>query len=103
MLTLPSGSRSASRAGELLAYMRKLGRQLTIVGTADLAAEVTLPVATDLPEIWSPLLLSAPHALLAAHLAELSGAEYGRGSKGRWDDSADASTVQKSALWEPGA
>ena len=83
--------------------MRKLGRQITIIGTPDLAsAEMTLPVAADLPEIWSPLLLSAPHALLAAHLAELTGAEYGRGSKGKWEDSADASTVQKSAFWEPG-
>ena len=61
-----------------------------------------MPVPATVPEIWSPLLLSAPYALLAAHLAALTGAEYGRGSKGKWDDSADASTVQKSVLWEAG-
>jgi glucosamine--fructose-6-phosphate aminotransferase (isomerizing) len=105
VLTIPPGSRAESRAIELLAYMTRLGRSLIVVGAgpvADAAYEsnqAVLPIDSDVAETWSPLLISAPHALLAAHLAELAGAEYGRGGKGRWSDSADAGTVQKSAQW----
>lgn len=88
LMVLPPGSRSASRAAELRVYIDKLGRQVGV-----------LPIAAQIEEIWSPLLTSAPLALLAAHLADLDGAEYGRGSKGAWSDSADASTVQKSAMF----
>jgi glucosamine--fructose-6-phosphate aminotransferase (isomerizing) len=108
LMTIPRASRAESRAVELLAYMSKLGRSVTVIGAgeaADAARKIShtvLSVDGDISEAWSPLLLSAPHALLAAHFAELSGAEYGRGSKGRWEDSADASTVQKSRMWDGG-
>lgn len=107
-MTIPGGSRAEGRAVELLAYMTKLGRSITVIGggeTADVAGgsgHTVLRVDSDIAEAWAPLLLSAPHALLAAHIAELSEAEYGRGSKGRWEDSADASTVQKSRMWDGG-
>ena len=104
-IVIPSGSRAESRAIELIAYMTKLGRGLTVVG-AGAAAEAArrlghavLDVDSNVAESWSPLLLSAPPALLAAHLAAATGAEYGRGAKGRWADAADGSTVQRSAAW----
>ena len=43
--------------------------------------------------------MCAPYALIAAHSSELQGADYGRGGKGPWADSADASTVQRSTIW----
>ena len=92
LLVLPTGGRSQSRADELRVYIDKLGRKVATVGT-------DLPVAGTIDELWSPLLTSAPVALLAAHLAAQDGAEYGRGARGAWSDSADASTVQKSAMF----
>jgi glucosamine--fructose-6-phosphate aminotransferase (isomerizing) len=102
---VPSGSRAESRAIELIAYMTKLGRAVTVIGAggaADAARRLghaVLEVESNAAESWSPLLLSAPPALLTAHLAAATGAEYGRGAKGRWSDAADSSTVQKSMLW----
>jgi glucosamine--fructose-6-phosphate aminotransferase (isomerizing) len=107
-MTIPRGSRADSRAVELLAYMSKLGRSVTVIGAGEAAdaarrsSHTVIDVDSDIAEAWAPLLLSAPHALFAAHFAELSGAEYGRGGKGRWEDSADASTVQKSRMWDGG-
>jgi glucosamine--fructose-6-phosphate aminotransferase (isomerizing) len=107
-LTMPRGSRAESRGLELLAYMTKLGRFVTVIGAGTVAeaarerGQTVLEVDSGVAEPWSPLLLSAPHALLAAHLAALTGAEYGRGSKGRWEDAADGSTVQKSTMWAGG-
>jgi glucosamine--fructose-6-phosphate aminotransferase (isomerizing) len=109
IIALPPESRAASRATELLAYMEKLGRLVVIVGGGPMAergsgqGRAVLTVAPAIAEIWSPLLLSAPVALIAAHLAELTRAQYGRGGKGAWEDSADAGTVQQSQFWEPGA
>jgi glucosamine--fructose-6-phosphate aminotransferase (isomerizing) len=108
-MAIPAESRATSRALELLAYMKKLGRSVVVVGggpAAERAAGQGFPVLTVTPpiaEIWSPLLLCAPLAVIAAHLAALTGAEYGRGGKGPWADSADARTVQKSEFWEPGS
>jgi glutamine---fructose-6-phosphate transaminase (isomerizing) len=108
VMAIPAESRAASRALELLAHMKKLGRAVVVIGggpAAERAAGQGFPVltvASPIAEIWSPLLLSAPLALVAAHLAALTGAAYGRGGRGPWADSADASTVQKSEFWEPG-
>jgi glucosamine--fructose-6-phosphate aminotransferase (isomerizing) len=108
LLTVPRASRAEGRALELLVYMTKLDRSLTVVGGGSVAdaarrsGHAVISGDSDIAETWSPLLLSAPHALLAAHLSALTGAEYGRGGKGRWADSADAGTVQKSALWTGG-
>lgn len=88
LMVLPPNGRSDSRAAELRVYIDKLGRQVGV-----------LPIAAAIDELWSPLLTSAPLALFAAHLSALDGAEYGRGSKGAWDDSSDASTVQNSAMF----
>jgi glucosamine--fructose-6-phosphate aminotransferase (isomerizing) len=109
VLAIDARSRAQGRAVELMAYLHKLGRRVVVVGGGPAAqaalslghAVVAVPAARH--ELWSPLLLSAPIALLAAHLAAATGARYGRGATGRWADSADASTVQKSALWEPPA
>jgi hypothetical protein len=85
--------------------MNKLGRALAVVGAGAVAdaarrlGHAVLDVDSNVAEAWSPLLLSAPPALLAAHLAAATGAEYGRGAKGRWADAADGSTVQKSTQW----
>jgi glucosamine--fructose-6-phosphate aminotransferase (isomerizing) len=104
-LIVPRGSRGESRAVELIAYMTRLGRMLTVIGggpAADAARRLghaVVNVEGDVAEPWSPLLLSAPPALLAAHLAAATGAEHGRGVKGRWADAADGGTVQRSGLW----
>jgi glucosamine--fructose-6-phosphate aminotransferase (isomerizing) len=106
-ITIPRGSRAESRGAELLAYMTRLGRSVSVIGAGPVAeaarrdGHAVVAVDCELAESWSPLLLSAPHALIAAHRAALTGADYGRGGKGRWADSADAGTVQKSAMWEP--
>jgi glucosamine--fructose-6-phosphate aminotransferase (isomerizing) len=105
VLVAPPGSVAESRAVEILRYLDKLGRSVVVIGGGEAASAATalghtaIPVAA-LPEPWSPLALSVP-ALIAAHLAEQQGAAYGRGSTGPWADSADASTVQRSTLWEP--
>jgi glucosamine--fructose-6-phosphate aminotransferase (isomerizing) len=106
VIAIAPESRAQGRAVELLAYLHRLGRRIFVVGggpAADAARRLghaVLPV--DGPEeLWSPLLLSAPMALIAAQMATAGGAEYGRGSQGRWADSADASTVQKSEIWKP--
>ncbi|MDR3475504.1 MAG: SIS domain-containing protein [Devosia sp.] len=106
-LIIAADSRAQSRAVELLGYLDKLGRSITVVGggpAADVATSLghrVILVTAAVPELWSPLLLSAPVALIAAHLAEMTGAAYGRSGDGRWSDSANAATVQKSAVWEP--
>lgn len=92
LMVLPPGGRSQSRAEELRVYIDKLGRQVAVIGG-------DLPIVGAIDEIWSPLLAGAPLALFAAHLAALDGADYGRGGEGLWSDSADASTVQQSAMF----
>lgn len=101
VLISPSKSRSHSRVKEVSRYMEKLGRQICIIGDAT-TIKNAFPIAinSSIDELWSPLLTSGPLALIAAHLAELDGAEYGRGAKGRWEDCSDASTVQKSEILE---
>jgi glutamine---fructose-6-phosphate transaminase (isomerizing) len=107
-LTMPRRSRAESRGMELLTYMTKLGRAVTVIGAGAVAeagrerGQTVLEIDCDVAEPLSPLLLSAPHALFAAHLAAQTGAEYGRGTKGRWEDAADGSTVQKSVMWAGG-
>lgn len=91
----PQGSRSASRNEEVRTYMRRLGRHLAVVGTGE-----DMPPLPEISELWSPLFTSLPVALFAARMAALDGEDYGRGSKGAWSGSADASTVQKSAMFE---
>jgi len=109
VLAISPTSRAHSRAVELMQYFHKLGRALVIVGSGEAAAiadqlgHKVIPAGADTSELWSPLALSAPMALLAAHAAAHTGSTYGRGSSGAWSDSADASTVQKSAMWEPNA
>lgn len=95
LLVMPKGGRSDSRAEEVRQYMSRLGRNLAVVGE-------DLPLTGSVDELWSPILTSVPVALLAAFIAEADGAEYGRGSKGAWSDSSDASTVQRSAMYEAG-
>lgn len=107
VLVVPQGSVAQGRAVELIAYMHKLGRSLVVVGGGAAAdAAIALGHAVlQVPEIderWSALLASVAPALIAAHLAEIDGAEYGRGGKAPWDDSMTAATVQQSLLWEPG-
>ncbi|WP_133121807.1 SIS domain-containing protein [Pleomorphomonas carboxyditropha] len=108
VVVVPAGSVAESRALELVAYMHRLGRRLLLVGggaTAALARSLghaVLEITPPIAEGWSPLPTSAVLALLAAHLSEQDGAEYGRGGKGPWADSSTAATVQQSLLWEPG-
>lgn len=106
VLAIAADSRAQSRAVELLAYLHKLGRRVVVVG-GGAAAETcsrlggsVIGVPASRHPLWSPLLLCAPVALLAAHLAAQTGAVYGRGSVGPWEDSADASTVQRSVIME---
>jgi len=107
VLIVPEGSVAQGRAVELIAYMHKLDRSLVVIGGGEAANEASslghavlrVPV---IDERWSPLFASIAPALIAAHLSELDGAEYGRGGKAPWDDSMTAATVQQSAIWEPG-
>ena len=107
VMIVPDASVAQSRAVELIAYMHKLGRSIVVVGggqaaeTSSKLGHAVLPIA-EIDERWSPLFTSAAPALIAAHLSALDGAQYGRGGKAPWDDSAMAATVQQSVIWEPG-
>ncbi|MBZ9938571.1 SIS domain-containing protein [Mesorhizobium sp. BR1-1-16] len=104
VLVIAANSRAQSRAVELLDYMNRLGRMITVVGggpAADKAIRLghtAIAVSGDVDELWSPMLLSAPLALIAAHAPQSANRRLG---SERWADSADASTVQKSEMWEP--
>ena len=108
ILPIAADSVAQSRAVELLGYMHKLGRAVVVIGggasadTARKQGQQVIAVDNAVPELWSPLLLSAPLALIAGYLADAAGSVYGRGGVGAWSDSADASTVQQGLLWEPG-
>ena len=84
--------------------MYKLRKNLVVVGGGVLIDYVeendgaTIRCEFNIREIWSPLFLSTPIALLASHLAELEGANFGRGAMAPWEDSQGAKTVQSSKL-----
>jgi len=107
VLIVPEGSAAQSRAVELIAYMHKLGRSLVVIGGGGAGERAMALGHTVLPmpainERWSPLFSSVAPALIAAHLSARDGASYGRAGVAPWDDSANAATVQQSAIWEPG-
>ena len=104
VLLCPWGSNAESRAKELLPYFQRLARP-TIVVAAESVAELAsqagfdvIPVSTHIDETLCPLHFSAPLALLASHLADLTAAEYGRGCRGPWEPAAGGSAVRNSAL-----
>ena len=84
--------------------MYKLRKNLVVVGGGPLIDYVeendgtTLRCEFNIKEIWSPLFLSTPIALLASHLSEIEGAIFGRGGIGPWEDSQEAKTVQNSKI-----
>ena len=84
--------------------MQKLRKKLIVVGGGPLIDYVeensgtTIRCEFNIREIWSPLFLSTPIALLASHLSEIEGAIFGRGGIAPWEDSQGAKTVQSSKL-----
>ncbi|MEL7610570.1 MAG: SIS domain-containing protein [Bacillota bacterium] len=84
-----------SRVLEALRYAVDLGRPLVAVSdrVLEVPAEYVLVPATK-TQITMPLTQFAPLALLAAHLCELLGEEYGRGCKGPWAFAKDGSGVR---------
>ena len=104
ILLSPINCRCESRLFEIYNYMCKLRKILVVVGGGPLIDYVeendgtTLRCEFNIREIWSPLFLSTPIALLASHLSEFEGAIFGRGGIGPWEDSQEAKTVQNSKI-----
>ena len=104
ILLSPINCRCESRLFEIYNYMCKLRKILVVVGGGPLIDYVekndgtTLRCEFNIREIWSPLFLSTPIALLASHLSEIEGAIFGRGGIGPWEDSQEAKTVQNSKI-----
>jgi glutamine---fructose-6-phosphate transaminase (isomerizing) len=94
---------SFSRACEVAGYLQNLGRPYAVLGNmspqqAGDQAVLAVPVPAFHHEALSPVTYSAVLALFAAYLNETVGAEYGRGSTGRWADSRNGNAVRNSAI-----
>jgi glucosamine--fructose-6-phosphate aminotransferase (isomerizing) len=94
---------SFSRACEVAGYLQTLGRPYVILGNmspeqAGKQAALVIPVPAFMHEALSPVVYSAALALFAAYLNETTGAEYGRGSSGPWEDSRDGNAVRNSTI-----
>jgi glutamine---fructose-6-phosphate transaminase (isomerizing) len=104
VLLSPLGSGAESRAKELLTYLERLERPTIVVADEQLAEAAAasgfdvIPVTTKIGELLSPVHFSAPMAFLASHLADLTGAEYGRGCRGPWESAAGGGAVRNSAI-----
>ena len=104
ILLSPNKSRSESRLQEIYVFMRKIRKNLVVVGGGPLIKLAednngdTLRCEIDICETWSPMLLSAPIALFAAYLSEIEGSSHERANNSLWEDSLDAGTVQKSKI-----
>jgi glucosamine 6-phosphate synthetase-like amidotransferase/phosphosugar isomerase protein len=95
--------RSYSRACEVSGYLRTLGRLYIVLGgsaleQAEAHVEPDLRVSGSMHEVLSPVVYCAILGLFAAWLNEITGAEYGRGSRGAWVDSQDGNAVRSSAI-----
>lgn len=87
------------RAREVGGYLPTLGRPWASLGDEPLpGASAHLTVHCPLRESLSPVVYTAPVALLAAYLNEITGEAYGRGSTGRWSDSHEGAAVRHSAI-----
>jgi glutamine---fructose-6-phosphate transaminase (isomerizing) len=104
VLISPLGSAAESRAKELLTYLKRLDRPTVVVSderVADLAAAAgfdVITLSTKIGETLCPVHFSAPLAFLASHLADLTGAEYGRGCRGPWESAAGGAAVRNSTI-----
>ena len=104
ILLSPNKSISESRLQEIYVFMRKIRKNLVVVGGGPLIKLAednngdTLRCEIDICETWSPMLLSAPIALFAAYLSEIEGSFHERANNSLWEDSLDAGTVQKSKI-----
>jgi glutamine---fructose-6-phosphate transaminase (isomerizing) len=104
VLLCPLGSAAESRVKEVLTYLARLARPTIVVAdeyVAELATRAGLdviPVSTRIGEALSPVQFSAPMAFLASHLADLGGAEYGRGCRGPWEHAAGGGAVRNSLI-----
>jgi glutamine---fructose-6-phosphate transaminase (isomerizing) len=104
VLLCPLGCAAESRARELLTYLQRLERPTIVVADECIAERATeagldvVPLSTRIGEILCPLHFSAPMAFLACHMADLSGAEYGRGCRGPWEHAAAGGAVRNSTI-----
>ena len=103
LLLCPTNDAAYSRARELEPFLQRLGRPYRALtdarGAKDFAAgeaspAITLP--TPPAAAFAPLYYCAALALFAAHLSEIRGADYGRGGRGGWQNSADGGTTRSS-------
>jgi glutamine---fructose-6-phosphate transaminase (isomerizing) len=104
VLLSPLGSGAESRAKELLKYLERLERPTIVVADERLAEAAAsagfdvIPVTTKIGELLCPVHFSAPMALLASHMADVTGAEYGRGCRGPWESAAGGGAVRNSLI-----
>jgi glutamine---fructose-6-phosphate transaminase (isomerizing) len=96
---LPHGAQS-SRAVELIDLMRRRGRRVMVITTADsplaVDREDVVIAAEELVETTSPFTLHAGTALFAAHLAEVLEVEYFNGFPP--DPEPEGNTIVRSAV-----
>ena len=104
VLLCPLGCAAESRAKELLTYLERLQRPTIVVADETVAERATqagfdvIPLTTRIGETLCPVHFSAPMAFLASHLADLTGAEYGRGCRGPWEPAAAGGAVRNSKI-----
>lgn len=91
-----------SRTKEMITYAARLGRPLMIISDAgeeffEVPAHY-IRVPKTKTQITMPLTQFTPMALLAGHLCECLGEEYGRGYKDNWAFCADGACVKDSKI-----
>ena len=89
---------------ELLVHFKRLTRPVIVVADGLVSDAATregfdvITIGTKIGETLCPVHYSAPLAVLASHLADLTGAEYGRGCRGPWEGAAGGAAVRNSAI-----
>ncbi len=106
IVLLTAGGRERSRAAEVAAASRAIGRRLAVVAPGN-AREIhqhglaNVPLPDDLPEVFSPLVLWIPGALLAAHRSAQIQEPFFRAFGGgrNVEEGGGASRIRTSVRW----
>ena len=98
VLISPPNSPARSRLEEVEGYMTYLRRPLCVIGQSisEATSVIKLPYTDN--ELLNPFLELAPVSLLAGEICELTGEEYSRGFRERWDFSKDGAATENSEI-----
>ena len=98
VLISPPNSPARSRLEEVEGYMAYLRRPLCVIGQSisEATSVINLPYTDN--ELLNPFLELAPVSLLAGEICELTGEEYSRGFRERWDFSKGGAATENSEI-----